>query len=62
MKSCEICAKSEACSKDFGYMFGYCNINFEADQEKIYKRLDSLEGCDDNPVYAAEIRKLRALL
>lgn len=28
-------------------------------QEELYKQLDSLEGCEDNEVYAAEIREIR---
>ena len=28
-------------------------------QEELYKRLDSLEGCEDNEVYAAEVREIR---
>lgn len=62
MKNCEYCTKEETCNKSFGVMFGYCNTDFEADKEKIYKRLDNLEGCEDNPVYIDEIRELRALL
>lgn len=28
-------------------------------EDALMKRLDNLEGCEDNPVYAAEIRDLR---
>lgn len=28
--------------------------------DALYERLDRLEGCEDNPVYAAEIRSIRA--
>lgn len=28
-------------------------------EEQLMERLDNLEGCEDNPVYAAEIRQIR---
>lgn len=28
--------------------------------EELYKRLDNLEGCEDNPVYAREIQEIRS--
>lgn len=28
--------------------------------EALYKRLDNLEGCEDNPVYAKEIQEIRS--
>lgn len=28
--------------------------------ESLYKRLDNLEGCEDNEVYAAEIKAIRS--
>lgn len=28
--------------------------------DSLYERLDNLEGCEDNPVYAKEISKIRA--
>jgi hypothetical protein len=62
VKNCEYCTKKETCNKSIGFMFGGCSIDFEADKDKIYKRLDNLEGCEDNPIYAEEIRELRALL
>jgi hypothetical protein len=62
MKSCELCAKKESCNKDYGNMFGYCNTDFEADKDKIYNKLDNLEGCEDNEAYATEIKELRAML
>jgi hypothetical protein len=43
-------------------MFGGCNVEFEADKDKIYKELDNLEGCEDNDVYAAKIKELRSML
>lgn len=27
--------------------------------DELYERLDNLEGCEDNPVYAAEIIEIR---
>ncbi len=62
MKSCEYCTKSEKCTRDTGAMFGGCNVEFEADKDKIYKELDNLEGCEDNDVYAAKIKELRSML
>ena len=26
---------------------------------ELYDRLDNLEGCEDNPVYAAEVKTIR---
>lgn len=62
MKSCEYCIKKETCTRDTGFMFGGCNVDFKADTEKIYDRLNNLEGCEDNPVYITEVYKLRAML
>ena len=28
-------------------------------EDELMQRLDNLEGCEDNPVYAAEIREIR---
>ena len=28
-------------------------------EDQLMERLDNLEGCEDNPVYAAEIRQIR---
>ena len=28
-------------------------------QSELYDRLDQLEGCEDNPVYKAEIKEIR---
>ena len=28
-------------------------------EDELMKRLDNLDGCEDNPVYAAEIREIR---
>ena len=28
-------------------------------QNELYERLDNLEGCEDNPVYKAEIEEIR---
>lgn len=62
MNNCEYCTKRKTCNKDFGVMFGFCNSDFELDTEEIYSRLDNLEGCEDNEVYAVEIKRLRLLL
>lgn len=32
----------------------------EEDLRELYDRLDNLEGCEDNPVYAREIKRIRA--
>ena len=31
----------------------------ENEVARVYSRLDRLEGCEDNPAYAMEIRELR---
>lgn len=31
----------------------------ESEVARIYARLDRLEGCEDNPIYAREIKALR---
>ncbi|MFV0341866.1 MAG: hypothetical protein ACK5JH_03105 [Anaerocolumna sp.] len=28
-------------------------------ENELYKRLDNLEGCEDNPVYVEEIKEIR---
>lgn len=33
-KSCDICAKRDACKKDFGFMCGFCNTGFEYSPER----------------------------
>lgn len=62
MKTCEICAKQGECNRTTGIMFGFCSTEFKPDADKIYKRLDSLEGCEDNEVYTAEVKELRSML
>lgn len=32
------------------------------EQDALYDRLDNLEGCEENPVYAAEIQQIRKRL
>lgn len=62
MKSCEYCIAQETCTRNTGIIFGGCNVDFDPDTERIYKRLDNLEDCKDNSVYVAEIRELRSML
>lgn len=62
MKSCETCAKCKGCTRATGMIAGGCSVEYESDTEKIYKQLDNLEGCEDNPVYTKQIKELRALL
>ena len=62
MYICDMCTKRNACKYDTGIIYGGCATRYEPDADAIYKRLDNLEGCEDNPVYAAEIIKLRHAL
>lgn len=62
MKSCEYCVNRATCTRDTGVIYSGCNVEFEPDEEVIYQRLDNLEGCEDNSVYASEIKQLRAML
>ena len=32
------------------------------EQDCLYDQLDNLEGCEDNPIYAAEIQRIRKRL
>lgn len=35
--TCETCAKREHCKKDIGFMFGFCNTDYEPDKKEEQK-------------------------
>ena len=41
-KSCEICAKRDNCKRHTGFLYGYCNAEFEASQDRVTKKVYDL--------------------
>ena len=40
--NCETCAKRDSCKKDIGFMFGFCNTDYEPDTVEIARQIMEL--------------------